>query len=47
MDVIFGNVTTSYGNVGFADGSVQVFYRAELRRAIQQTGLATNRIAIP
>jgi prepilin-type processing-associated H-X9-DG protein len=39
--------STSYGNVGFADGSVHRVNRAELRRAIQQTGLATNRLAIP
>jgi len=35
------------GNIGFADGSVQQFNTANLRQALQQTGLITNRLAIP
>lgn len=36
------------GNLGFADGSVQeINSTLELRQALIQTGLATNRLAIP
>lgn len=35
------------GNVGLADGSVQQLDQASLRQALQQSGLATNRLAIP
>jgi prepilin-type N-terminal cleavage/methylation domain-containing protein len=35
------------GNIGLADGSVQQTTQDELRQALQQTGLATNRLAIP
>ena len=36
------------GNIGLADGSVSgQVNQKELQRALQQTGLATNRIAIP
>jgi prepilin-type N-terminal cleavage/methylation domain-containing protein/prepilin-type processing-associated H-X9-DG protein len=36
------------GNIGFADGSVRgQVTQNELRQALQQTGLATNRLAIP
>jgi prepilin-type processing-associated H-X9-DG protein len=35
------------GNIGLADGSVQQVTQAGLRQAFQQTGLATNRLAIP
>ncbi len=37
----------SSGNLGFADGSVQSASTAELRNHLKQTGLATNRFAIP
>jgi hypothetical protein len=35
------------GNLGFADGSVQEESQNSMQQAFQQTGLATNRIAIP
>ena len=35
------------GNIGLADGSVQQLTSDGLQKAIQQTGLATNRLAIP
>jgi len=35
------------GNIGLADGSVQQVSLPGLRRALQKTGLAINRIAIP
>jgi hypothetical protein len=35
------------GNIGLADGSVQQFTIQRLQNALQQTGLATNRLAIP
>jgi len=35
------------GNIGLADGSVQEITTNGLRQALQQTGLATNRLAIP
>jgi prepilin-type processing-associated H-X9-DG protein len=35
------------GNIGFADGSVQQLTTDGLRQALQQTGVATNRLAIP
>lgn len=35
------------GNIGLADGSVQSVTAAGLRLYLQQTGLATNRFAIP
>jgi type II secretory pathway pseudopilin PulG len=35
------------GNLGMADGSVQQVTSSYLRRSVQQTGLATNRLAIP
>ena len=35
------------GNLGMADGSVQQATSSYLRRSVQQTGLATNRLAIP
>jgi prepilin-type processing-associated H-X9-DG protein len=35
------------GNIGFADGSVQQFTTDGLRQALQQTGVATNHLAIP
>ena len=36
------------GNISFADGSVQLeTFALEMQRAFQQTGLATNRLAIP
>lgn len=38
---------TSYGWLGFADGSVTEAYNDDLQHAIQQTGMATNRLAIP
>ncbi len=35
------------GNVSLADGSVQGFSTATFRRALVQTGIATNRLAMP
>jgi hypothetical protein len=35
------------GNLGFADGSVSEFSISGLQNALQNTGLATNRLAIP
>lgn len=35
------------GNLGFADGSVSEVSTLQLQQALQQTGLATNRLAIP
>jgi prepilin-type N-terminal cleavage/methylation domain-containing protein len=35
------------GNIGLADGSVQQVTTNGLRQLLQQTGLATNRLAIP
>jgi prepilin-type N-terminal cleavage/methylation domain-containing protein/prepilin-type processing-associated H-X9-DG protein len=35
------------GNIGFADGSVQEVTTEGLQNALRQTGLATNRLAIP
>jgi prepilin-type processing-associated H-X9-DG protein len=35
------------GNVGMADGSVQGFSNRALNEALQNTGVATNRLAIP
>ena len=36
-----------HGNVGMADGSVQHFTTSRLRAAIKETGVATNRLAMP
>ena len=36
-----------HGNISFADGSVQQLTTDGLRQALQQTGVATNRLAIP
>ena len=36
-----------YGNIGLADGSVWQLTTDELRQALYQTGVATNRLAIP
>jgi len=35
------------GNVALVDGSVQYFHTNELQQAFQNTGIATNRLAIP
>ena len=35
------------GNIGLADGSVQQITTTNLQQAIQATGIATNRLAIP
>lgn len=35
------------GNIGLADGSVQQLTTKGLQQALQQTGVATNRLAIP
>jgi type II secretory pathway pseudopilin PulG len=35
------------GNIGLADGSVQQFTSSRLRQAIEATGVATNRLAMP
>jgi prepilin-type N-terminal cleavage/methylation domain-containing protein/prepilin-type processing-associated H-X9-DG protein len=37
----------SAGNIGLADGSVQQVPNTGLQKLIQQTGVATNRLAIP
>jgi hypothetical protein len=39
--------THEMGNIGLADGSVQQDTSIELQQAFQQTGLTTNRLAIP
>ena len=36
-----------YGNLGLADGSVSGLYTPGLQRSLVETGLATNRFAIP
>jgi prepilin-type processing-associated H-X9-DG protein len=36
-----------FGNLAFADGSVQTVYSANLRHFFEATGLATNRLALP
>jgi type II secretory pathway pseudopilin PulG len=36
-----------YGNIGLADGSVQQLTTDGLQQALNQTGIATNRLAIP
>lgn len=38
---------SDYGNLGFNDGSVQQFKLPGFANALAQTGLATNRLAIP
>jgi len=43
----FWTPTHIIGNVGLADGSVQQDTGIELKQAIQNTGVATNRLAIP
>jgi hypothetical protein len=35
------------GNIGLADGSVQAFNSARFQQALAETGLATNRLAMP
>jgi hypothetical protein len=35
------------GNVGFADGSAQQLTTDDLQKALQQAGVATNRLALP
>jgi prepilin-type N-terminal cleavage/methylation domain-containing protein/prepilin-type processing-associated H-X9-DG protein len=35
------------GNIGLADGSVQQFSAARLRNAVADTGMVTNRLALP
>jgi competence protein ComGC len=37
----------SSGNIGIVDGSVQQILTANLQEALYQTGLATNRLALP
>ena len=45
----FGTLTRHqiYGNLCFGDGSVQMANDSSLTNFLQQTGLATNRLAIP
>ena len=45
--VAWGSRHSSGGNLGLADGSVQSTTSASLRTYLQQTGLATNRFALP
>jgi len=35
------------GNIGYADGSVQEFSTLGLQQTLLQSGIATNRLAIP
>jgi prepilin-type processing-associated H-X9-DG protein len=35
------------GNIGMADGSVQQMSNERVRQAVKQTGLETNRLAMP
>jgi prepilin-type processing-associated H-X9-DG protein len=42
-----GGLHGNAGNIGFADGSVQQTSHQSLQTALQNTGLATNRLAIP
>jgi type II secretory pathway pseudopilin PulG len=41
------NATTNFGYVGLVDGSVQTFSRERFQQALAETGLATNRLAMP
>ena len=41
------NSKSAYGNIGLADGSVQIFSQSDLTKQLQQTGFATNRFFIP
>jgi competence protein ComGC len=41
------DIHVDQGHVGLADGSVQVFGITQLRDALNRTGLATNRLAMP
>jgi prepilin-type N-terminal cleavage/methylation domain-containing protein/prepilin-type processing-associated H-X9-DG protein len=41
------NMHKNQGNVGLADGSVQGFSTSRLREALANTGVATNRLAMP
>jgi hypothetical protein len=43
----FSKAKTAHGNINFADGSVQQLKQSDWERTISQTGLATNRFAIP
>jgi type II secretory pathway pseudopilin PulG len=43
----FWSAVHGYGNIGLGDGSVQMLSQSGLLQAIQQTGVATNRLAIP
>jgi len=42
-----GDLHTSAGNIGLADGSVQQFGNSKLRNAIELTGAVTNRLVMP
>jgi prepilin-type processing-associated H-X9-DG protein len=43
----FGPRHNKSGNIALADGSVQGFTSARLGRLLKETGMATNRLAIP
>ena len=43
----FFKTKTSWGNISLADGSVQEVNNSMLTNLLHQTGLATNRLAIP
>jgi len=43
----FFKTKIGFGNIGLADGSVQQLNNSGLSNLLQQTGLATNRLAIP
>ncbi len=43
----FSKTKVGFGNIGLADGSVQQLSNSGLTNLLHQTGLATNRLAIP
>ena len=43
----FFSTKTNFGNIGLGDGSVRQLNNSELLDQVHQTGLATNRLAIP
>jgi competence protein ComGC len=43
----FFSTKASFGNVGFGDGGVQQLNNSDLLDQVRQTGVATNRLAIP
>ena len=41
------NSKSAYGNIGLADGSIQISSQSDLIKQLQRTGFATNRFFIP